>query len=401
MFLQLRKAALLLVCLLSATSLLFAQGPDYQKLSEGNGLFCFDLCGKLKTDQENLFLSPYSISTALAMTYAGAKGNTAIEMSKVMHFDLVGSDIDQAFKELADSLADTGCQLNIANALWLQKGSSLLPEYVGLIDKFYGGGLNTVDFRGATEEARFTINSWIEEKTQDKIKELLKLGDVTSATELVLTNAIYFKGSWQNKFQNSLTKEEDFETGLGEKVTANMMHIDDNFSYAEDDDLQVLGLPYQGNRLAMLIFLPKDKQRTAEIENKFDFSDFKSWLNKLSEEKVKVAFPKFKFNARYMLADTLQEMGMREAFSGGADFSGITGSKGLFISKVIHQAFVEVDEEGTEAAAATAITMTKSIMSEPKEEKVFTADHPFIFVIYDKATSSILFIGKVEDPSKS
>jgi len=400
MFRQLCKAVLLSVFIVFITSLSFAQEFNQQEISVSNSLFCFDLYEKLKTEPGNLFFSPYSVSTALAMTYAGAKGNTASEMSKVLHFDSVGESINQDFKDLSDSLVSTGCQLNVANALWLQKGESLLPDYVSLVDKFYGGGLNTVNFRGATEEARLTINHWVEGKTQDKIKELLKLHDITSETEFVLTNAIYFKGSWQNKFKDSLTKEESFDTISGRKITAKMMHIKANFPYAEDDDLQVLGLPYQGDRLSMLVFLPKVKQIISGIEEKLSYSEFKSWLNKLSGEDVQVAFPRFKFSARYMLADTLKELGMKEAFSAGADFSGITSKKDIFISKVIHQAFVEVDEAGTEAAAATAIPLMYAKMPTSQEPKVFTADHPFIFVIYDKTTSSILFIGKVEDPSK-
>jgi len=380
---------------------LFSQEPDLKKLTKGNGIFCFDLYKKIKIKQGNLFISPYSISTALSMTYAGARGATAEEISKVMHFDLAGAEINKDFRDLTDSLSDTGCQLNIANALWLQKGEALLPDYVSLVDKFYEGRLNIVDFRGATEEVRSTINSWVEEKTQDKIKELLRSGDIDAATMLVLTNAIYFKGFWLSKFDNALTKEEPFDTALGAKVNTPMMHIEKDFNYAEDGDMQVLALPYRGSRLEMLVFLPKDKSKIARIEAELDYLTFEAWLSKLNDEKVSVALPKFKFNSRYMLADTLKEMGMTSVFSGGADFSGITGKNNIFIDKIIHQAFVEVNEEGTEAAAATAVTMTRGAMITPKEPKVFIADHPFIFIIYDKGTSSILFIGKVDDPSQA
>ncbi len=372
---------------------------------EANNQFAFDLYSKFNNEEGNIFFSPYSISTALAMTYEGAKGKTAEEMQNVLHLpddkEKIHSDFAGINKEL--NKANKSYNLSVANALWAQNDYKFLDEYFKTVERSYGGKVTNLDFVKETEKSRQTINSWVENQTNNKIKNLIPQGVLNDMTRLVLTNAIYFKGTWANQFDKKNTREADFRVNPEKNVKVQMMSLTGEkaiFNYTETEELQILELPYEGNELLMLVILPKGDNLTF-IENSICVKNLSEWQNNLRENHVDVYLPKFKFEIKYSLSETLKEMGMPTAFSNDAaapDFSGIDGTHELFISEVIHQAFVEVNEEGTEAAAATAVVMRGGSIH---ENKIFYADHPFIFIIQDKKTGNILFLGRVTDPGKN
>jgi serpin B len=289
----------------------------------------------------------------------------------------------------------------VANALWAQHGYSFLDAFLKLLKTDYGAGLNQVDFEGASETARLTINHWVEQKTQDKIKDLLQPGSLKPDTRLVLTNAIYFKGDWQTQFDKTLTKDEDFHLSPAQTKTAPLMHRTGGFNYFNGGSFQVLEIPYKGKDLSMVLLLPNEIGGLSSLEQSLTESNAQQWLRELAPvSKVIVTLPKFKMTRQFELGATLGAMGMPAAFSGGADFSGMTGKRDFSISEVIHKAYVDVNEEGTEAAAATAITMRALAMRAPDQPPpVFRADHPFVFLIRDNRSESILFMGRVTDPA--
>ncbi len=369
-----------------------------EKLSvvEANNRFALELFEKWDGD-ENVFFSPYSISTALAMTYEGARGQTATEMQSVLHFPEDAQARRNGFASTIGSINDGSgdYELSTANALWPHKGYPFLEEYIQTVEDYYGGKTTALDYVGETEKSRQTINSWVKSQTKDKIKELIPPGVITGITRLVLTNAIYFKGKWVNQFDKSDTRDADFTTGSGEVTQVPTMHLKNDFRYAENGELQMLELPYKGDRLSMLVFLPKEGDYSFRDFSSEGFSEMKK---DMFEREVRVYLPKFKFETKYFMKETLSEMGMPTAFSMNADLSGMDGTMMLFIQSVIHQAFVEVDEEGTEAAAATAVVV--GLKAAPERPLEFRADHPFLFFIQDNETGAILFMGKVNDPSQ-
>ncbi len=377
--------------------------PDGAAVVKGNTAFALELYARLRERDGNLFLSPYSVSTALAMTYAGARGDTAAQMADVLHFDLKGEALHRAFGQLVERLNEQGekggYQLSVANALWGQKGYGFLKEFLDLTEAHYGAGLHEVDFEKGLEAARQTINAWVEEETQDKIKELIPKGALDVLTRLVLTNAIYFKGDWASPFEEEETKDEPFTLLDGQKLDVPMMHQTEKFGYAEDEGLQVLELPYVGKELSMVVLLPKSADGLADLEKSLTAENLEKWLAGLRRRNVVVALPRFKVTCGFALGKALKSMGMTDAFSpAAADFSGMNGGKEpLWIGAVIHKAFVEVNEEGTEAAAATAVMMVGG-MARPEPTPVFRADHPFLFLIRDTRTGSILFLGRVANP---
>jgi serpin B len=375
---------------------------DARAVVKGNTEFALGLYDKLRTRDGNLFLSPYSISTALAMTYEGARGETADEMARALHF---APDRDRLRAAFAALLAQTrpgkegDYQLSVANALWGQRGFGFLPDFLNHTRESYGAGLREVDFIGSTEEARQVINAWVEQQTRGKIKDLLPPGVVTGDTRLVLTNAIYFKGFWAQQFKKSATKEETFHTPGGGSAKAPLMHQTGDFKYADGGDFQALEMPYRGQDLSMVVLLPKKANGLAALEAKLTASNLHAWLGKLRKQEVVVALPRFKMTRSFGLKPTLEALGMRRAFiPGGADFSGMAGSVGrkLFIQAVVHKAFVDVNEEGTEAAAATGVAVGDK--SEPPPPPVFRADHPFVFLIRDNRSGSVLFTGRLTNP---
>ncbi len=385
---------------------------------KGNNEFAFDLYARLCSKEGNLFFSPYSISTALAMTYAGARGQTETQMSVVLHFPFItktdtelsissklipdrqkfASVFGEIIKDLNDRGKKGGYELRVANALWGQEGYEFLEEFLELIKTNYGGGLNEVDFVTAVETARKTINTWVEKKTNDKIKNLIQKGVLDSMTRLVLTNAIYFKGNWARQFKEDRTKDAPFTLADGKKVEVAMMNQTGQFNYMETESFQALELPYVDEELSMIILLPKEFDGLDEFEKTLTTENLSNWMDLLHNLEVRVSVPKFKMTSQFSLVSVLKSMGMTDAFSAkAADFSGMNGRRDLFISAVIHKAYVDVNEEGTEAAAATAVTMKLTSVG-PARIPVFQADHPFLFLIRDNHTGSILFIGRVMNP---
>jgi len=375
--------------------------PDVRTLVKGNTTFAFDLYAKLKTSEGNLFFSPYSISAALGMTYAGAKGDTQVQMSRVLHFIPEQAHLHRAFSGLRQKLSRNGSEISIANALWGQGGYPFRKDFVALLAENYGAGLNEVNFREDRESARQTINSWVEKQTRAKIRNLIRPGIFTPLTRLVLTNAIYFKGVWASPFEKERTKEDSFMLSDGREIRVPMMQQKGVFRYAEKGGIQVLELPYEDSRLSMVILLPRSSGDMTELENSMTPEKLNLWLPERQRDII-VFLPKFRLTSEFEMAEVLKSMGMRDAFDQGkADFSGMYDRKNvqpgewLSVSKVIHKAFADVNEEGTEAAAATAAVMRTRSMP-----PVFRADHPFVFFIRDNASESILFFGRVVNPGE-
>jgi serpin B len=327
------------------------------------------------------------------MTYAGARGETADQMKKVLHFPLPQETLHPAFSALASKTKPKECELTIANRLWGQTGYHFLDTFLTLTESAYRARLYQLDFAKQTEAARRTINDWVEDKTKQKIKELLKPGVLDRLTTLVLTNAIYFKGQWESRFKKEHTRDAPFTLLDGTKVNVPLMGQSAEFPHGRLQDLQVLELPYAGKELSMVIVLPDKADGLPAIEQSLTPSRLAAWLACCEPSTLHVTLPRFTITTPLSLADTLAKMGMPAAFSGKADFSGMTGKRDLFISDVIHKAFVEVNEEGTEAAAATAVVMKRA--APPN----FTADHPFLFLIRDRRSGSILFMGRVLNPA--
>ena len=386
-----------------------------QEVVNANNKFAFELYSELNKGQTgNIFYSPYSISAALAMTYEGAKGQTADEMKSVFHFP-ANSILRPNFAAIYNGInkGNKEYELRTGNALWVQQDYPFLKDYTGRVEKYYGGKAANVDFVKETEKSRQTINSFIEEQTNDKIKELIPPGILDPYTRLVLTNAIYFKGTWEWEFDKGDTREQDFKITPSNVVKTPTMYMKPErarFNYADLGNLQILELPYKGNEVSMLVLLPKqgeeyDFETRKPINSDYTLKDIELSSEKLSEYKSKmketkmdsISIPKFEFDTKYSMGGTLSALGMPTAFSYNADFSGMTAEEKLLISAVIHQAYVKVDEKGTEAAAATAVVM-KVTAAMPRN--VFRADHPFIFIIQEKSTGNILFIGRVTDPTK-
>ncbi len=380
--------------------------PDVGALVRGNTAFALDLYDQLKTQGGNLFFSPYSISSALAMTTAGARGETAAQMEKVLHFAPGGGEAHAAFEALQRRLdavqAQGAVQLAVANSLWPQKDYPFLPDFLELVKARYDAVITPLDFAGDTEGARQTINGWVEEKTREKIRDLIAQGNLDPLTRMVLVNAIYFKGSWASRFDAARTEEADFQVATDSMVRVPMMAQTRKYAYAETDDGQVLKLPYAGGDVSMLVVLPREKAGLAALEAGLSMERLAEWTTQLVEREVRVLLPKFKMTwGATELNKNLKALGMADAFDEmRADFSGMDGRKGwLYIGLVLHKAFVEVNEEGTEAAAATAVAMRVKSMPRPPVE--FRADHPFLFLIREEETGAILFMGRVADPIKA
>ncbi|MCA8988518.1 MAG: hypothetical protein KDA78_12790 [Planctomycetaceae bacterium] len=381
---------------------------DISGIAEGSNRFALDLYRQLRSEKGNLFFSPTSISTALAMTYAGAAGETEMEMAKTLHFEMPqdqlhdGMQAIQGFWRSPNKKA--GIRLNLANRLWGQQSYEFLAAFLQVTRDKYGAELARLDF-SQSEAARQTINGWIEEQTENKIAALIPAGTLNADTKLVLTNAVYFHGIWSDPFKKDRTKDEEFHLTATEKITVPLMHRWDEFRYGAVDDLQVLELPYGDGSLSMVVLLPREIDGLPGLEDKLTLENLRQWMSSVKhEDEVKVYLPRFKTTSQFQLADTLKAMGMPTAFDAkAADFSGMTGNRDLFISAVIHKAFVDVNEEGTEAAAATGVVMapTAAPIQEPKEPPVFRANHPFLFLIRDNRNGAILFLGRITNPLES
>ncbi|MDH7506865.1 MAG: serpin family protein [Candidatus Thermoplasmatota archaeon] len=358
--------------------------------------FSFDFYQKISENKhENIFFSPYSIFVALSMAYEGACGNTAIQMFNILNFLQNDSETQGSFGRIYNLLnqKQTGYKISTANAFWIHQKYIFLPEYINLLQNYYMAEANKLDFSNNVEAASI-INSWIENQTNGKIKDMIDPGSLSELTRLVLTNAIYFKGLWEHPFDPKYTSKMDFKINHIETVKVDMMSLSDcSFDYTETDDLQILKLPYKGKNLSMIVILPKENNLSI-VDSLLNTLNIKNWYKNFQKTQINIFLPKFKFVAEYNLNNILKDMGMVDAFSEiDADFFGMDGTRSLFISDILHKAFVEVNEEGTEAAAATSVIVTTTAMT-----PTFNADHPFVFLIQHEDTGAILFMGKIINP---
>ena len=371
---------------------------DISILVQGNTEFTFDLYQQMKDMGGNFFISPYSISTAFAMTYAGARDETEQQMADTLHFTLPQESLHAAFAKL-DSLFKEMVEwfrLNIANAIWGQEGYDFLPTYLELIKTYYGCDLHLLDFINEPGEAIQEINQWASDQTEGRIKNILDSSSIHPLVRLILANATYFKANWAHKFNENNTSNDNFYLLDGSTVTVPMMHQQQQFDYAEDDTYQAIRLPYTGNKMAMTVLLPRAGEFES-FENSLDAQILKEIVDKMEPKQVDLSLPKFTFESTYRLETVLAEMGMPIAFSGAADFSGMTSDTSLFIGSAIHKSFVSVDEVSTEAAAVQGNVIVVSATPAPTVR--FTANRPFIFLIQDLETGSILFIGRTLNPA--
>lgn len=374
-----------------------------KSFAQESNQFGFDLFQQLRGEPGNLFYSPYSISSALAMTATGARGETAQQMTQVLHIPQEIKRFSGLHQELMNSLLKkpVGYDIRIANALWGQKRYPFKADFISLVQRDFRAEARNLDFVADANASRLMINAWVEEQTNQRIKDLLPSGSITPATRLVLTNAIYFKGTWLTPFNKNLTRPFDFSLSASDKCKVDMMYRSGSMNYFETGDFQVLELPYQGYRLSMMVLLPQKRNTLGELESGLTSEKLKTWITSLKPTRVNLTFPRIKTTFSASLSKTLPVMGMVDAFDQQrADFSGMDGTRDLSISDVVHKAFCEINEEGTEAAAATGVIMTMKSAAPIKEPPPieFKADHPYLYLIRDTQTGALLFLGRVTDP---
>ena len=379
-----------------------AAAQDLPALVAGNTAFTLDLFKALRSDSENAVLSPYSISTALGMTYAGANGLTASQMAGVLHFTVPKDRLPAVFQQLAQSLSSSppsgtsgsGFQLSIANSLWGQEDFPFLPTFLQVLQQQYDSPLRKVDFAKSADGARQAINDWAKEETKGKIPDLLPAGSIEAATRLVLANAVYFKADWQLPFTHENTFDGNFHLPSGKIVTAPLMHQTATLGYAKTDAWQAIELPYAGGRYSMVALMPQ--AGLTEALKGLTADGLSSVIKQLVPTEIALTIPGWTYRSGFMLKDALIGLGMTNVFA-NADFSGMDGSKDLVIDEVYHKAFVAVDEKGTEAAAATGVVMRLGAVLVTAPQVTF--DHQFLYLIWDTQTGTILFIGQVTDPA--
>lgn len=383
-----------------------AHAADQAEAVSSSNAFAVDLYKQLSAQPGNLFFSPESISTDFAMAYAGASGQTAAEMARVLHFTLPPQRLHPAMGALlaAMNAPHQGYSLNVADALWAEQDERFQPAYLNLVQANYGARFHPVDFKTAPDAARAAINAWVAEQTSDKIQNLLAPGTVNPFTRLVLANAIYFKAAWLDQFDTQDTQKQDFHLTAGKTIQVPMMTTSLTSSYFKGPSFQALSLRYRKNEISMLILLPDSVDGLPALERTLTAANLDKWIASLAyTEDVIVSLPRFKITQQFELSSTLKDLGMRSAFdAGSADFSAITADNSLSISAAIHKAFIDVDENGTEAAAATAVVMIATAAPHegpPPTPIRFTANHPFLFLIRENASGAILFMGRVTDPT--
>ena len=386
-----------------------ATETELADLVSGNSAFAFDLYRTLAARDGNLFYSPYSLSLTIAMTYAGARGETERQMADTLRILLPQDALHSAFNALDIEIASRGksprleggeaFRLNIANVVWGQEDHGFLEEFLNIVSESYGTGVRPVDFRGSPEESRVTINDWVAESTEGRITDLFPPEIINEMTRMVLTNAIYFNARWQHVFEDRRTRPEAFHLLDGSSIDVPMMNTTDEFGYAKGEGYQVVDLPYLGRELSMTLMLA-DKGRFSEFEERLDAALVRRIIEGIKEHQVDLKMPRFEFESQFRLSETFKKMGMVNPFDPAtAEFSGMDGRSCpglcLFIRDIVHKAFVSVDEEGTEAAAATGIAVQQT--SSKPEPIVVTVDMPFIFLIRDRGTGAILFVGRVQE----
>jgi serpin B len=389
---------------------------DAKKPAQSENAFATDLYAQLGRQPGNLFFSPHSIATALSMTLIGARGVTSAEMAKVLHLeDLHPEDRDATLplrklvleryakqRELLQEPRRDGLELHVANGLWAKADYPLNPDFIKAIKESFNGSLEPVDF-GNEPATRKKINGWISDRTRDKIRNLIGPRVLTPETRLVLTNAIYFKAAWAERFRKEATTTEKFHVSVSKDVDAKMMKQTDFFSLAELEGFKLLAIPYQHNEASMLVLLPDKVDGLADLERSLTAAKLTSWVKKCTSVRVALSLPKFKTTSAFELNHPLMTLGMKKAFAvGQADLTGIANVPGepLYIGLVIHKAFVDVNEQGTEAAAATAAAVPAGAAMRPAEPVPFVADHPFVYLIRSNRTGAILFMGRLADPTE-
>ena len=409
-------APLLLVFLLSTSASGSIDDIQAEKLAQSQNAFATDLYAQLHQNPGNLFFSPQSIATALSMTFIGSKGDTATEMAKVLHLQDLLSDNQNTtlalrslvleayakqWKLFNEPLQD-GLELHLANGLWVKANYPLNSEFIKAITESFKGSLEPVDFSNEIA-ARKKITGWVSDQTSDKIQNLIGPNAITPDTRLVLTNAIYFKAAWETQFRKEASRQEKFHVSLNKDVDAEMMKQTHFFGLAELEGFKLLVMPYKGGEASMLVLLPDKVDGLADLERSFNAENLASWLEKSRSVRVALSLPKFKNTSALNLNNTLITLGMKKAFIvGQADFTGIANvpAEPLYIGLVMHKAFVDVNEEGTEAAAATAVNIRAGAVMRPAEPFPFVADHPFVYVIRSNRTGDILFMGRLTDPTE-
>ena len=386
---------------LLSTLLAAAMPAADSRIVPGMNAFTIASYQKLAGGDANLILSPFNIATALSMANAGARGQTAQEIQSVLHIRY-DSTYDSALGTLLADLAKAGNtggnELLTANGLWVQKGFAIQPAFENTLANNYHAPLSLLDFHANPDAARAQINRWTEEHTKEKIKNLFPAGSIDAGTRLVLTSAIYFYGKWQEPFVTSRTQPAPFTLPGGTKTQASFMNQTSHFGYIETPSAQILEMRYAGTGIGFDVLLPKTAGGLTDLEKSLTVENLTGWLGNLAPRNVQVSLPKFRAESEFSLRKALSAMGMPTSFSDRADFSGIDPQHGLAISEVVHKAFVDVSEQGTEAAAATGITMRATAMRMPEPAVVFRADHPFLFLIRDTNTGAVLFIGRLTKP---
>ncbi len=382
---------------------------DAVTLAQDNTAFAFDLYQRLRSQSGNLFFSPYSISSALAMTYGGARTSTQSEMASALHFTLPQDRLHPAFNALDQELQSRATQaltddkrgftLHVVDSIWGQKDHAFLPAFLDLLAENYGAGLRLLDFRTAPETARQTINGWVSDETNARIPELIPAGDIDTSTLLVLVDAVYFNAAWATPFDPADTQPGPFHALDGSTPTVPMMALTHDMSYGAGDGWKAVAIPYEGDQLTMVVVVP-DEGRFADVESSFSAAAYQQVLASLQPALVDLKMPKFSFSSRPDgLTGALEDLGMIHAFHyPDADFSGMDGQRILYISKVDHEGFVKVDESGTEATAATAVVMNGGA-APPSERVSLTIDRPCLFFIQDLSSGTVLFFGRLVNPS--
>ncbi len=378
--------------------------PDISTIKtviDANNQFALDYYQKLKSrNEDNIFFSPFSISNALVMVYEGANGKTAEEIRSTFYFPIENNQRQEQYADLLKKTNKEGSGIHSANALWIQKGYEISSDYLKSVENYYGGRANNLDFRDDAEGSLKEINSWVSEQTNGMIKSVLS--ELKPEVKLILTNAIHFKGEWVEKFDKASTEESDFTLDNKTKTKVQMMQQTARFNYMENNDLQVLEMPYVGEEVSIMLLLPKEKS-LQKLDSILSIKNISEWSSQLTEQEVHILIPKFKIETNYPMTDDLKSMGMPLAFSNQADFSKMTvNSKKLKIDQVIHKAVIDLDEKGTEAAATTTALMMwgSAALGIEKPIPIFRADHPFIFSIKHKENGSILFMGNFSNPNK-